>query len=491
MSKNKTLKFSVLLILVMMLVSSLSVSLAQDTKLSGELTVFLQTYYDPTQNPTTATLAEGLAKAYMDAHPGVTITLVPNLPSGQDYETFLAARMAADQSPDIMWQQYGTRNVRGSNWWVPLNDFIEKPNPYIAEGTPGHDKWKDSLPDYVWGQTRAGDGNWYQVSLDWVETGLFYNKDLFKQAGIDPANWKNWTSFINDMKTLKEKTGAEGLGAYVKQSGWSNWWWADDLFLTVAWADMSKDFYMEKYNDPNRPWRQLNPEEIAKAILDGKLSATDDRMNDYLRLSKDFISVLPSDYNGINDLNDLDQVFFSKQLGAYWTGTWKNKLFSTSVPFDYGVTYIPPFTTDDAPHAQGTAYRVGGPTSAGQFGIAQSAAKAGRIDLAVDFLMYLSAPQNFSPLAVDLGGFIPMMAGAEAGPVMGGFQDIAKLPERLFNDPDSRLTLETADQWNQAMQAYFLGQTDEAATKDALQKIWMDGAKALCTTNKYDWCPAS
>ncbi|MFN8469521.1 MAG: hypothetical protein U0X20_28460 [Caldilineaceae bacterium] len=32
---------------------------------------------------------------------------------------------------------------------------------------------------------------------------------------------------------------------------------------------------MEKYNDPNRPWRQLNPEEIAKAVLDGKLVATD------------------------------------------------------------------------------------------------------------------------------------------------------------------------------------------------------------------------
>ena len=38
--------------------------------------------------------------------------------------------------------------------------------------------------------------------------------------------------------------------------------------------------------------------------------------------------------------------------------------------------------------------------------------------------------------------------------------------------------------------AYFLDQTDEAATKDVLQKLWMDGAMKLCAEQKYDWCPA-
>jgi hypothetical protein len=235
----------------------------------------------------------------------------------------------------------------------------------------------------------------------------------------------------------------------------------------------------------------LNPEEVAKAILDGKLNAEDDRMDTYLALSKDFVSVLPADYNGIASLDDLDQAFFSGQLGAYWTGTWKNKLFQNSVPFDYGVTYIPGFTTDDAPAAQGTAYRVGGPSSAGQYGIAQSAVKEGKLELAVDFLMYLSAPQNFGPMATSFGGFLPLVAGTDAGPVMSGFQDVAELPERLFNDPDNRLTLAQRDPWINAMQAFFLGQTDEAATKTALQQIWMDGAKQLCADQKYEWCPAS
>ena len=212
MSTNKIRTFALLVLLVGLLVASLAPITAQDT-LSGEISVMINSYYNPTNFPDAAKITEGIAQAYMDLHPGVTITLVPDLPSGQDMETFLAARMAADQAPDIAWQQYGTRNVRGEDWWVPLNPYLEMPNPYIAEGIPGHDKWMDSLPDYVWGQTRSGDGNWYQVSLDWVETGLFYNKDLFAQAGIDPGNWTNWTKFIEDMRTLKETTGAEGLGA--------------------------------------------------------------------------------------------------------------------------------------------------------------------------------------------------------------------------------------------------------------------------------------
>jgi len=319
MSTKKVLAYSIVLLLVV-LVSSVSMTTAQDKQLSGEISVLLNAYYRPDgtdDDKATAAVTEGIAQAYMDAHPGVTIKLVPDLPSGTDMETFLAARMAADESPDIMWQQFGTRNLRGKDWWVPLNPYFDMPNPYIAAGTPGHDKWSDSFPDYVLAQTRAADGNWYQVSLDWVETGLFYNKDLFKQAGIDPANWTSWGKFIADMHTLKDKTGAEGLGAYVKQTGWSNWWWADDIFLTAAWADKANDFYMDKYADANRPWRQLNPEEIAKAILEGKLSAEDDHMDAYLKLSKDFVGVLPIDYMGINNLDDLDQVFFSGQLGAY------------------------------------------------------------------------------------------------------------------------------------------------------------------------------
>ena len=272
---------------------------------SGELSVYLNQYYDPNTDKATADLAAAIAKEYEAAHPGVKITLVANLPTGTDLEAWLAGRMAANQSPDIMWQQFGTRNQRGSTWWVPLNPYFDAPNPYIAAGTPGHDKWSDSLPDYVVAQTRASDGNWYQVSLDWVETGLYYNKDLFSKAGVDPNGWKSWNQMVSEMKTVKEKTNTAPLGMFVAQQGWSNWWWMDDMLLTANWADKANDFYLDKYNIPGIKFRQMSAEEMSKAILEGKLNATDPRMDNYLKMVKDYISLLPCDYAGIPILDEL------------------------------------------------------------------------------------------------------------------------------------------------------------------------------------------
>jgi hypothetical protein len=77
------------------------------------------------------------------------------LPSGTDYQTWLASRVAASEAPDIAWDQYGNRNRVQGDWWVPLDEFLEMPNPYIEAGTLGSERWVDSFPDYVMNQTRA------------------------------------------------------------------------------------------------------------------------------------------------------------------------------------------------------------------------------------------------------------------------------------------------------------------------------------------------
>ena len=134
------------------------------------------------------------------------------------------------------------------NWWVPLNEYFERPNPYVPEGTPGRERWPDSFPDYVLDYTRAPDGNWYQVSLDWVESNIYYNKELFAEAGVEPE-WASWGEFIADMHHMQNTLGVDALGTFMAGAGWSNWYWADSVFLSAVWADLASELQMDKFKD--------------------------------------------------------------------------------------------------------------------------------------------------------------------------------------------------------------------------------------------------
>lgn len=121
--------------------------------------------------------------------------------------------MAAGDAPDITFDHWFRRNLEGSNWWVSLNEFLEMPNPYIAEGAPGHERWLDSLYDVGMSISRAPDGHHYQVSLDWVESAMFYNVAMFEEAGVE-ANWTSWAEFIADMHHIQNTLGVDALGTF-------------------------------------------------------------------------------------------------------------------------------------------------------------------------------------------------------------------------------------------------------------------------------------
>ena len=92
-------------------------------------------------------------------------------------------------------------------------------------------------------------------------------------------------------------------------------------------------------------------------------------------------------------------------------------------------------------------------------------------------------------MANETAGFLTTVAGTEASPVLQDFEAILALPDRLFTDPNGRLTAVHGDEWSQIMQGYLLGETDEAATRQLLQDSWMKGALAVCENNGFEWCP--
>ncbi len=484
MSKVKQL--TILAVLCSLVIAIVGVASAQDTELSGTITLYPQEYYRPDQDPEGAAAVEAVIQEYTAMNPGVTVELVPSVPTGTDYTAWLTTRLAAGNAPNIAWQQFYDRNRQADEVWVPLTDFFEMPNPYIPEGTPGHDRWADSFPDFVLAQTRAGDGNWYQVSLDWVETGLYINDGVMEANGLD-STWDGWNDFLNDCDTLKE-AGIQPVGVFMTPE-WSTYQWLDDIFTSVAFGQMAPDWYLPQYSSEFLPWRQLVTEEMAKAVHDGSFNVNMPQFDFYLQITKEFADrCIIEGFAGIANYDEMQRLFIEGNVAMAWLGSWTSGFLTEEIKFPFSVTYLPEFTAEENPYLKYGTYRVGGPSSTGQYGITQATVDAGLLEEAVDLLMYWSSPASFQRVYDSKPDLIPMVAGTTATDAAMGFQFVAGMPERAFTDPIGRLTPEFGTEHNRLFQQFMLGEITADQLKAEYQPILDQAVVDLCAQENYDWC---
>jgi ABC-type glycerol-3-phosphate transport system substrate-binding protein len=450
------------------------------------LSAYWNTIYNTTGEPQSAPVMTELMAEYKKLKPDVTVNNIDNMNDVNAYQAWLTTRFTGGDQPDITWQQFYQRNAEKSELWLPLNDYLEKPNPYVPEGQPGHDRWADQFYPNVLAQIRAGDGNWYQVNTDWVETGFYTNTDLLSANGVDPASWKTWGDMIQSCKDLRAK-GIQPMGVFMTPE-WSTYQWLDDIIVTGAWADQIQGWYMDKYSSEYLPWRQLNQEEFAKAVKEGKFSVNDPRFDTYLKLTKDVAdNCLVKGFAGIAQYDDVFKLFHDGTVAMAWLGSWTAPSLA-ELPFKVGSTYLPPFGKDDSPYeVNTTSYRVGGPSSAGQFGLTAITKERGTVDAAIDLLMFITAPQNYQKIANVVQGNIPVINGVNPPEAAKGFQEIAKLPERGLTDPIGRLSQEFGSAHNRLFQSFMIGEMTADDLKVQYQKELDRAVEDLCEANAEEW----
>lgn len=94
-----------------------------------------------------------------------------------------------------------------------LKEFAQ--NDLIVPVPMTDDEKKGYYPHIV--DTVTFDGNQWGVPIAFSTKALYWNKDLFKQAGLDPETPpKTWAEEIQMAKTIKEKTGIPGFGLSAK-----------------------------------------------------------------------------------------------------------------------------------------------------------------------------------------------------------------------------------------------------------------------------------
>ena len=164
---------------------------------SGKTTI---TVLRPGDQDKVASFLEPAVEAFEKENPDIDVEIMYESWAGwiQTYPTYFEA----DTQPDVIF------------WWDnKLHD--SSANPHLVDLSPYlSDELVKKIPEGVWNLVDPGDMDGLYYVPNSVDTFvLYYNKDVFKEAGLDPeAPPTTWDELLSAAKAIKEKTGKPGIG---------------------------------------------------------------------------------------------------------------------------------------------------------------------------------------------------------------------------------------------------------------------------------------
>jgi len=362
-----------------------------------------------------------LRAEWEDLHPGVTIAFMQQ-PTG-DYFAWLDTQLIGGTGPDIyqIWLSSLNSNADKGKA-VPLDAFLEMPNKYTPEDpTP----WKETfLPPYL---TFAKVNHWGGIPIDLVATGVYANKTMMKEAGIDldteidpnlssPANWEvmlEWCRKVQDAGYIAMSAGP----------GIINQWW-----ITGVLSDQMLNNWLQEYDVLNYHtdvMKQLqegfiSQEEVVHAYHCMELDVFNaPEVREMFRIIKEWAAYMPTGFANPDFGAPMD-LFLNNELAMVWDGTWSLRtiLRDDRRQFEFTSFWLPPVTKETSEYAPDPPILpmgVGGYGST-SYGLNPTTLRRGCVDECVDWLMYLTTPVNNETLVNEVPGLIPSNKKARALP---------------------------------------------------------------------------
>jgi len=282
------------------------------------------------------------------------------------YKNKISAAATANLLPDI---------------FNPLGDKKEVASyinaDFIADLTEemSRDNWKDIFFSKALAQNTFEPGNeWnvkpgiYAVPLDVNSLMIYYNKDLFKQAGLDPEKYpKTWPEFMEAGKKLR----AANIQPFV--SGFGEGWLIGAFAQSYEWNLFGRDGVLQ--------------------VLEGKIPYTDPRwvrifkLFEEMKNNKLFASGIVTMVN-----KDAERSFATGKSAMAFNGSWGVNVYHSMNPdLNYGVM-PPPYL----PEAKFPLLMFGGEGSS--LFVNKSSANKQK---AIDFLRWLTQDEQQTFLAKE------------------------------------------------------------------------------------------
>jgi ABC-type glycerol-3-phosphate transport system substrate-binding protein len=253
LNRKALLVLAVVACAVTALVASTTSPAARTASGGGSITVWLSgTYAGATPGTTYRKWLNGIKARYEKAYPGSKVTFVLTPINNAQFTAQIAAAFASNKVPDAMLVYSGgyTTPYMWSSL-LKLNDDVNATPGFYNSQT----SWDLSCLNL---NCKNGKGDIYAIPNDEGTYGLFYNKSLFKKAGVS-APPKTYAQFLADCPKFKAK-GIIPL-AYGDRDGYST-----DNWITYDYSSyMPKNEISQindnkvKYDSPNlvKPLTQL------------------------------------------------------------------------------------------------------------------------------------------------------------------------------------------------------------------------------------------
>ncbi|HLY25987.1 MAG TPA: extracellular solute-binding protein [Aggregatilineales bacterium] len=174
-----------------------------------------------------------IANDYMAQHPNVTIqfTVLEN----EAYKAKLTTVIQAGTPPDLFWSWGG-----GVLWNYANAGLVRDISPEL---NANNGEWKNSFAAQAALNLYGQNGKYYGVPFDWGAVGVFFNKALWKKAGLDPAKTPaTWDDLLTDVKALK----AAGITPFI--IGEKDKWPGHFFFAYLATREAGQKGFLAAYN---------------------------------------------------------------------------------------------------------------------------------------------------------------------------------------------------------------------------------------------------
>ncbi|MGG3572467.1 extracellular solute-binding protein [Bacillus gobiensis] len=194
MTKKKFVWLAAVLIGVLML--STSCSSASNSKDGDKKTVTVVFRSAGSEDPLMKYFDSGVLEEFEKEHSDIDVKITPITASEGDYFSKVALQMkSSSTAPDVVAEDtFMLNSDANAGYLASIDDLVSK-----------WDGWEQIIDNLKTGVT-AEDGKVYGVPATSDSRGLWYNKEIFKKAGL-PVPWqpKNWEDILAAARTVKNK----------------------------------------------------------------------------------------------------------------------------------------------------------------------------------------------------------------------------------------------------------------------------------------------